>query len=464
MRWLFSLVVVALLAAVQAVSFTGKRLLVVLDEASEKEKYSVFLGDLEGRGFHVTTESPKSDSLSLFRHGERAYDHVVLLPAKSKGLGPALTANLILDFLKKEGNILLALSSESATPTSVQSLLLELDIHIPSDKGALVVDHFNYDSSSASEKHDVLLLPYPTNLKSGVKNYFGGDGYIAVPRAVGQTLGNESPLLAPILRAPSTAYSYNPKDEADTVEDPFATGSQLNLVSAVQAHNSARLAVLGSAEILQNAWFAEKATLAGKDIKTANRDFAEKLSSWTFKETGVLKVGKLIHYLDEGVSKKLNSSVAVPENNPKIYRIKQDVAFQVEISEYSNTHLTPFVPADGDSIQLEFSMLSPFHRLDLTPISQTANSTIFGVSFKTPDQHGIFNFHVKYNRPFLTNIEEKRQVTVRHFAHDEWPRSWQISGAWVWIGGIWVTVLGWVAFVGLWLYSAPTEKSIKKTQ
>jgi hypothetical protein len=278
-----------------------------------------------GRGFHVTTESPKSDSLSLFRHGERAYDHVVLLPAKSKGLGPALTANLILDFMKKEGNILLALSSETATPTSVQSLLLELDIHIPSDKGALVVNHFNYDANSAAEKHDVLLLPYPQSLKTGVKNYFVGDGYIAVPRAVGQTLGNESPLLAPILRAPSTAYSYNPKDEVDSAEDPFATGSQLNLVSAMQAHNSARLAVLGSAEMLQNAWFAEKATLAGKEIKTANRDFAEKLSSWTFKETGVLKVGKLIHYLDEGVSKKLNTSVAVPENNPKIYRIKQDV-------------------------------------------------------------------------------------------------------------------------------------------
>jgi oligosaccharyltransferase complex subunit beta len=139
-------------------------------------------------------------------------------------------------------------------------------------------------------------------------------------------------------------------------------------------------------------------------------------------------------------------------------------AFTVEISEYADTHLIPFVPATGDTVQLEFSMLSPFHRINLTPLSQTANSTIFGASFKTPDQHGIFNFHIKYNRPFLTNIEEKRQVTVRHFAHDEWPRSWQISGAWVWIGGIWITVIGWLAFVALWLYSAPTEKSIKKTQ
>lgn len=207
----------------------------------------------------------------------------------------------------------------------MQSLLLELDIHIPSDKGALVVDHFNYDSTSAADKHDVLLLPYPKPLRSDVTNFFGGDGIIAIPRAVGQTLGNESPLLAPILRAPSTAYSYNPKDEADIVEDPFAVGEQLNLVSSMQALNSARLTVVGSAELLQNKWFAEKATLAGKAVKTANRDFAEKISSWTFKETGVLKVGKLVHYKDEGVSKKVNTSIAIPENNPKIYRIKEDV-------------------------------------------------------------------------------------------------------------------------------------------
>jgi len=343
-------------------------------------------------------------------------------------------------------------------------MLLEVDINIPADKGALVVDHFNYDASSAKEEHDVLLLPFPKSLRPDVKNYFAGEGYIAVPRAVGQALGNESPLTSPILRAPSTAYSYNPKDEADGVEDPFAVGEQLNVVSAMQANNAARLAVVGSAEMLQNKWFAEKAKLGDKAITTSNREFAQKLSEWTFKETGVLKIGKLLHYQDEGASKKLNTSTAIPENNPGIYRIKTDVHFQVEISEYTNDHLAPFVPSPKDNIQLEFSMLSPFQRLNLSPIAQTANATIFGVAFRTPDQHGIFNFRVNYRRPFVTNIDEKRQVTVRHFAHDEYPRSFEISGAWVWIGGIWVTVLGWLAFVAVWLYSAPSEKSTKKTQ
>ncbi|KAH7378262.1 dolichyl-diphosphooligosaccharide-protein glycosyltransferase [Pyrenochaeta sp. MPI-SDFR-AT-0127] len=465
MRWLLSFTFAFVwTVVVQAKSFTGNRLLVVLEEQSEREKYSVFLEDLTSRGFSTSVESPKSDRLSLLKHGERAYDHVLLLPAKSKGLGPALTANTLLEFLKKEGNILVALSSEQAIPTAIQSTLLELDISIPSDKGALVVDHFNYDSSSAAEKHDVLLLPFPAALKSDVKNYFAGEGYIAVPRAVGQTLGNDSPLLSPILRAPSTSYSYNPKDETEGVEDPFAVGAQLNLVSAMQANNAARLTVVGSAEMLQNKWFAEKAKLNGKAITTGNREFAQKLSAWAFKEAGVLKVGKILHYQDEGVSKKLNSSLAIPENNPTIYRIKSDVHFQVELSEYTNDHLAPFVPSPSDNIQLEFSMLSPFHRLNLSPIGKTANATIFGVSFKTPDQHGIFNFRINYRRPFVTNIDEKRQVTIRHFAHDEWPRSWQISGAWVWIGGIWVTVLGWLAFVAVWLYSSPTEKTVKKTQ
>lgn len=48
MRWLLSFLVLALLGVAQAVSYTGRRLLVVLEDVAEKEKYSVFLGDLEG--------------------------------------------------------------------------------------------------------------------------------------------------------------------------------------------------------------------------------------------------------------------------------------------------------------------------------------------------------------------------------------------------------------------------------
>jgi oligosaccharyltransferase complex subunit beta len=324
----------------------------------------------------------------------------------------------------------------------------------------------NYDIKSAAEKHDVLLLPSPKPSKNAVKNFFGVGGTVAFPHAVGHVLGNASPLLASVIKAPSTAYIYNPKEDAEGVEDPFATGTQINLVSVFQARNSARFTVLGSSEALEDQWFDAEVQLPGaskKSEKSSNKAFAEKLSAWTFKELGVLKVDQIKHYLNEGNQKNIANTSQVPsiDLNPSIYRVKNDVHYEIEIAEWEMDHWAPFNPPVGDQLQLEFSMLSPFHRLNLEPKGRTANSTLFSAEFRTPDQHGIFNFFVEYRRPFFTNIEEKRTVTVRHFAHDEWPRSYVISSAWPWIGGIWVTVAGWIAFVAVWLYSKPVDTKVK---
>ena len=107
MRWLLSFLLLGLLAAVQAASSNGNKLLVVLEDLADKTKYSKYFKDLEGlyfcswlynelafvdasmplgRGFTISYESPKSESISLFDLGERAYDHLLILPAKSKGI------------------------------------------------------------------------------------------------------------------------------------------------------------------------------------------------------------------------------------------------------------------------------------------------------------------------------------------------------------------------------------------
>ncbi|KKY16026.1 putative dolichyl-di-phosphooligosaccharide-protein glycotransferase [Phaeomoniella chlamydospora] len=460
MRWLISLLLLGLLGLVQAISSSGSRLLVVLEE-SEKPSFSQFWTDLEGRGYDLAFESPKSEKIALFTHGELAYDHLLLTPPKTKGFGPSLTPKIILDFVNAGGNVVLALSASSSTPSAITSLLLELDIHTAPDRNSVVVDHFNYDATSASDNHDVLLVSRPNALRPDVKNFFGGSGVLALPHTVGQTLGNTSPLLAPILTAPETAYTYNPKEDAESGEDLFATGKQLSLVSAMQARNSARFTVLGSFEMLQDRWFdASVKGPAGNRIKTVNREFAQQLTGWTFKETGVLKVGSINHYL---TSDAVQNTSAVDLLNPDIYRIKNDVTFEISLSEYSHTHWVPFTVPSDDDLQLEFTMLSPFHRLPLHPISQTANSTLYSTSFTLPDQHGIFTFRVNYKRPFLSNVDEKRTVTVRHYAHNEWPRSWKISGGWVWIAGLWSVIGGFIAFVGLWLYcESPKREGEKK--
>ena len=225
---------------------------------------------------------------------------------------------------------MLALSSEGSIPSAISSLLLEFDISLPTDKNTVTIDHFHYDTVSAADKHDVLLLPRPSS-SDNVKRLFGGTGLVAFPRAVAQTLGNESPLLNSIVSAKSTTYTYNSKDEAETSDDPFAVGNQIALVSTLQARNSARFTVFGSVEALENKWFEATARIpAGQKQKVVNRDFAKQVSEWAFKETGVLKVQSVSHYLTEHASIANSTNVDQAKNlNPKIYRVKNDVVSPV---------------------------------------------------------------------------------------------------------------------------------------
>lgn len=247
---------------------------------------------------------------------------------KWPGYGPALTPKILLDYTNAGGNVLLGLSSESGTPSAISSLLLEFDIALPTDRTSVVVDHFNYDASSAVEKHDTLLVPRPGPLREDVINFFGGDGMLALPNTVGQSLGNASPLLGPVLKAPATAYIHNTKEEDESAEDTFATGSQLSLISAMQARNSARFVVLGSLEMLQDKWFsASVKSPSGKSTKTANREFARQLTEWTFKEVGVLKVENVQHHLVTDAKQQPSNTTQVGFLNPDIYRIKNDVVW-----------------------------------------------------------------------------------------------------------------------------------------
>ena len=47
MQWLLSILLIGLLGLAQAISSSGRRLLVVIEDAAEKTNYSHFWGDLE---------------------------------------------------------------------------------------------------------------------------------------------------------------------------------------------------------------------------------------------------------------------------------------------------------------------------------------------------------------------------------------------------------------------------------
>ena len=49
MRWFFSLLLIGLFGFVSALSSSGNRLLVVLEELEDQDKYSTFFKDLKGK-------------------------------------------------------------------------------------------------------------------------------------------------------------------------------------------------------------------------------------------------------------------------------------------------------------------------------------------------------------------------------------------------------------------------------
>lgn len=123
---------------------------------------------------------------------------------------------------------------------------------------------------------------------------------------------------------------------------------------------------------------------------------------------------------------------------------------------------------EGDELQLEFSLLSPLHRLPLgeVPRASTEAEGVYRATFTVPDHHGVFNFLVDYRRPFLSNVEEKRAVTVRHLAHNEFPFSYEIPAAWPYLASIGVVAAGWLAFVAVWIFNKPVRQAgdVKKKQ
>ena len=249
-----------------------------------------------------------------------------MLPPKSKAYGPKLTSQLLVEFLNKDGNILV-LQDPTNTPEQLRDLARELEIGL-APKGDVVVDHFNWlpGVEGNDNSHNIILTKKPvTGLFT--KNYFGGynnqEEYIAF-RGTGHTLGN-SPLIQPILQASRTAYVYDPREEAVKSENPWTAGQQLYLASGFQARNNARITFVGSAESFNDEFQGLDGLRKGPHghkIIIGNRGFTNDVTAWTFQETGIVKVRSVTHYATKDAGKLSEPNTS---KSPSIYRIKTDV-------------------------------------------------------------------------------------------------------------------------------------------
>lgn len=179
--------------------------------------------------------------------------------------------------------------------------------------------------------------------------------------------------------------------------------------------------------------------------KNGNKALADDLTRWAFHETLVIKSNYLQHHAPKST-----------DLNPEVYRVSDPVTVSLSLSQYNpNTDLyESFSTFDEFPVQLEVNMLDPYIRTPLLIDSSSDSETIYSKTFMLPDHYGVFNFKVRHHVPGYTYVYERKQFTIRHRQHNEYPRF--ISGAWSYYLG-WISVsIGFLVFCAVWLYHAPT--------
>ncbi|KAG2211898.1 hypothetical protein INT47_004585 [Mucor saturninus] len=439
MRGLYSLTalvvscVTLLSSVVEGKSSTGNRVLVLLDSLTEKDSYTQFWHQLEEREFQLVFKKADDPSTALLYFGESLFNHIIHFAPKTAKLAQhqALNNVQLVNFVKNGGNILAATGVDPSD--NVRALAAEFDIELDSET---VYDHTHFDNDDHSLITTSEFVAPAAIIDS--KAIEAPVLYTGTGLSVGQL-----PLSTAILAAESDAFisdSYNKRTTA--------TGT-ITLAGAMQSRNNARVTFVGSLDVFSDKLIS--ASINGDSEQTygksGNEEFIAQLSQWTFQEKAVLKVVGHSHH-------KQNDTEQLDW-----YRVKDDIVYDVDISEYKDDEWVPFKAND---VQLEVIMLDPYIRTTLKQVTVPGESFgRFEANLRLPDHYGVFTFKVNYKRSGLTYILAEDQVSIRPLRHNEYPRF--LTAAYPYYASTGSMIAGFLLFSAVWL-STWGKSSIKATK
>ncbi|KAI7852645.1 Dolichyl-diphosphooligosaccharide--protein glycosyltransferase subunit WBP1 [Circinella umbellata] len=397
---------ITLFSYVEAKSVTGDRVLVLLDDLADKDLYSRFWQSLQDREYQLSfTTSADERPAILEKYGEFQYDHIIHFAYKSKDIAKHKSFGNVqlVKFVNDGGNLLVATANDPSL--AIRDLAAEFDIEFDAT-GTNVYDHKDTEHDLISTSR----IEAPASIIDDIKKPI-------LYRGVGLYLG-ETPMLNRILKAESTAFSSNGYSASTSGSD------DIELVAAMQARNSARATFSGSLDL-----FSDR-------FPSGNIEFVEQLSKWTFQEKSVLKVVDHRHH-------KVNET-----SQPEYYRIKDEMMYILEVSEYVNDQWVPFKAND---IQLEIIMLDPYIRTTLkqVPVAAEHHYGRFTAHVTLPDVYGVFTLKVNYKRPGLTYLLAEDVVALRPFRHNEYDRF--LTAAYPYYASVGSMIVGFVVFSLVWL-------------
>lgn len=381
---------------------THKRTLVLLDDLQIKSTHSIFFRSLEEKGHSLHFFEAASPDLQLSKYGDYLYDNLVIFAPQVEEFGGSLSIDSILNFIDDGHHVLIAGDSQVSEP--VRELALECGVEF-GDDNTFVIDHLHYDAADEGD-HTLVVLGEENVVKASIIT-----GQVTGPivfRGTGLALEAGNSLLHPVLSAHTTSYVYAPNTVVK--DDPALKGRTVALVAALQARNNARVLVSGSLAFFSDQFFGKVvqevtfgADSANTEAAAGNAALAVNLASWTFGDRGVLRASNVRHHLVGEIEA------------PRVYTVREEVEYAVDVEEWDGAKWVPY----DQTIQVEFVMLDPYHRLNL---QREQGSATHKVQFKVPDVYGIFTFRVEYQRPGYTGIDLREAVTVRPLRHNQYER------------------------------------------
>jgi len=398
---------------------TAKEKILILHDGSKVEiAFSKFFNNLK-QNFNLEFKTAEDSKLQLIEYGVLKYQHLILMAPNTDEFGGDLSPSKISEYVDNGGNLLIM--ADSRITDTIRLTISEFGMETDTEE-TFVIDHFNYSPEYDQGDHTTLELPVdqyyhesiPFNPKSANRK-----SSTLLYQGIGMTLSKSNSLISSILSGPSTCYSWTPS--APVTSMPMMVGSEVSLISAMEAKNNARVLVVGSLKFFSD------------EFSEINGDYTAQLALWTFQRAGVLKIENMKHYLSEN------------GESLETYTIYDKITYSVDI--YEKDQNLKWIPAKISDFQIEFTRLDPFVRQFL---KSDENSATHKLEFVLPDTYGVFKFIIDHKRIGYTYLQDQMLVPVRPLQHTQYERF--IVTAYPYYAGAGSMLIGLFLFSFVFLY------------
>ncbi|KAF4694320.1 hypothetical protein FOZ60_008478 [Perkinsus olseni] len=428
--------------------------LVIVDEDREdqdKRIYSQLYADLENAGHDLTFVSYNDKTLRLHDYGQWLYDNIILNANKisafpvtedrgrkyksvddekreAAGAGKphrGISMFDLVDFVDKGNKSIVINVGRDTNGNGLRKLVNEFGFDIY-EQDSTIVDHFHFEGDDHSNV-------WTRNFNAPRVTHFNptaaGKDKVLFGRGVGHSITPTNDRAFSVIKSSRSAYSEDAKGH---VMNKVAADnlSGLNLVSALQARNGARVLLVGSKDMCADKIFAKE----GFD----NRNVCKSMYTWAFNQRRVIRAVSMRHH-------KVGETEA-----PYMYTEGDDITFEIQLEELTMKGWTPYTAND---IQLEYTMLDPHIRTFLLPVP--SQEGLHRLTFKAPDVYGIFKFVVDYNRLGLNHLHIEEVAPLRNYKHNDYPRF--LFCAYPYYASVFVAAFGLFVIAFLMIYDKETS-------